>query len=342
MYTSSSSSKASLSSLLYNVNKQFRVSTSGPPDQPPLVAITGPTASGKSDLALAIAAVYDGEIVNCDSLQVYRGFDIGTAKLPPAERRGIPHHLIDILDPGEVFTAGEFARKARAAIAEITARRHLPTFAGGTGFYLRSLIHGLSPSPERNESLRNRLTAREQRRPGSLHRLLMRFDPQTAARIHSNDVAKTMRALEICLLSREPASRVMAVTRDALTGYGVLKIALFPPRHSLCERIDRRTQRMFDAGLVSEVESLLASGVPEQAKPFESLGYRQALAVVRGELSLQQAITDTALRTRQYAKRQMTWFRHEPDIEIIEGFGDEASVIERAMTMVRAGFPDTA
>jgi tRNA dimethylallyltransferase len=326
---------------LYNVNKQFRVSSSSSPDHPLLVAIAGPTASGKSDLALAIAAAFHGEIVNCDSLQIYRGFDLGTAKLPAAGRRGIPHHLIDLLEPGEVFTAGAFARQARAAIAEITPLGHLPILAGGTGFYLRSLIHGLSPGPQRDDALRERLTAKEHQRPGSLHRLLARFDPQTAARIHPSDVHKTMRALEICLLSRRPASHVLAAEREGLTGYRVLKIGLFPPRQALYERIDRRTQRMFDAGLLSEVEALLARGVPAHAKPFESLGYRQALAVIRGELSLQQAIADTALRTRQYAKRQMTWFRHEPAIEIIEGFGDDAAVLATAHSLVLAGLPDT-
>lgn len=301
---------------------------------PALVAVAGPTGSGKSELALRIAAAFVGEIVNCDSLQIYRGFDIGTAKLPESERRGIPHHLIDLQAPDEIFTAGEFARQARRVTSAIAQRGHLAILAGGTGFYLRSLIHGLSPGPERDEGLRERLTAREGRRPGSLHRLLRRFDPATASRIHPNDVPKTMRAVEICLLSRQPASAVLAQERDALTGFRVLKIGLFPPREALYERIQMRTERMFRDGLVEEVKSLLAAGVSTEVKPFESLGYRQALRVVRGGMSVEQAIFDTALRTRQYAKRQMTWFRREPGIEIVGGFGDDEEIIDMVLERV--------
>lgn len=304
-------------------------------DKPPLIAIAGPTASGKSQLALQIALACGGEIVNCDSLQVYRGFNIGTAKVPDPERRGVPHHLIDLIDPCDVFTAGEFARHARRLISEITQRRKLPILAGGTGFYLRSLIHGLSPGPQRDENLRIRLATRERRHPGSLHRLLRRFDAPTAARIHANDVPKTMRALEICLLSQRPASQVLAQEREALTGYRLLKLGLFPPRDTLYNRIQLRTERMFREGLLDEVESLLAGGVPANAKPFASLGYRQALQVLRGDIDVSQAIFDTELRTRQYAKRQLTWFRHEPAIQAIEGFGDDAQVIKEAVARVR-------
>jgi tRNA dimethylallyltransferase len=304
-------------------------------NDPLLVAVAGPTASGKSELALRIAAEAGGEIVNCDSLQVYRGFDIGTAKLAPAERRGIPHHLIDILAPGEIFTAGEFARRGRLEIAEIAGRGKLPILAGGTGFYLRTLIHGLAPGPQRDEALRERLARRERRRAGSLHRLLLRFDPASAARIHANDLPKTMRALEICLLSRQPASTVLAQERDALTGYRVLKIGLFPPRDELYRRIDSRTERMFHGGLMEEVERLLESGVPRDSKPFEALGYRQALQVLDGELSISQAIFHTAQLTRNYAKRQMTWFRREPEMSILNGFGDHDPVTVQALELVR-------
>ena len=325
---------------MYNVEKQFQVSlpASHIPTvsvDPPLVAVVGPTASGKSELAMRIAAEFRGEVVNCDSLQVYRGFDIGTAKLMEGERRGILHHLIDLHAPEEVFTAGEFARVAGSVIGEIAGRGHLPVLAGGTGFYLRSLIHGLAPGPQRDEGLRGRLAAREERRRGSLHRLLRRFDPVSAARIHENDVPKTMRGLEICLLSREPASAVLARERNVLEGYRVLKIGLFPPREVLYERIRLRTERMFHRGLVAEVERLLGSGVSPRVKPFESLGYRQALQVVRGEMSVEEAILDTALRTRQYAKRQMTWFRREPGIEVVSGFGDDEEVIGRVLERVR-------
>ena len=300
-----------------------------------MLAVLGPTASGKSELALRIAIAFQGEIVNCDSLQVYRGFDIGTAKLSGPERRGVPHHLIDMLDPRDMFTAGEFARQARCAIGDITRRGNLPILAGGTGFYLRSLVHGLSPGPTRDASLRERLTARERRRPGSVHRLLRRFDPVSAGRIHPNDIPKAMRALEICMVSRQPASVVLAQNREALEGYRVLKIGLFPPRDELYKRIERRTERMFREGLPAEVEALLAQGVPADAKPFESLGYRQALALLRGEMDVTQAIFDTALRTRQYAKRQLTWFRHEPDIQVVEGFGDNPKVVAEVMEKVR-------
>jgi tRNA dimethylallyltransferase len=316
---------------LYNVEKQFLVSL---PSSSPLIAIAGPTASGKTELALQIAARFDGEIVNCDSLQVYRGFDIGTAKLPERGWRGIPHHLIDIAGPDDLFTAGEFARQARCVIQDIASRGRLPILAGGTGFYLRSLIHGLSPGPQRDEDLRGRLARREDRRPGSIHRLLRRFDAASAARIHPNDVPKTMRALEICLLSRQPASAVLAREKDALTGFRVLKLGLFPPRETLYERIQSRTERMFAEGLIGEVESLLAAGVSPDAKPFESLGYRQALQVVRGEITVQDAIADTTLRTRQYAKRQLTWFRHEPEIRAVNGFGDDPEVLGEVLRIV--------
>jgi tRNA dimethylallyltransferase len=333
VYTSTRVEDEPFVSSLYNVEKQNKVSTSSA--DPPLIAVCGPTASGKSHLALEIALNFHGEIVNCDSLQVYRGFDLGTAKTPESDRLGIRHHLIDLHDPCDVFTAGEFARQARRVIQDITQRGNRPVLAGGTGFYLRSLIHGLSPGPERDASLRDRLSTRERRRPGSLHRLLRRFDPTTAARIHLNDVPKTMRALEICLLSHAPASMVQAREREALTGYRVLKIGLFPPRDELYRHIDLRTERMFGDGLVAEVETLLARGVPATAKPFESLGYRQALQVVRGDINVAQAIFDTALRTRQYAKRQLTWFRREPDLEVFNGFGDDPKVIAEVLERVR-------
>ncbi len=199
----------------------------------PLVAIAGPTGSGKSDLALALAERYRGEIVNCDSIQVYRGFDIGAAKLPEAARRGIPHHLIDIVGPGELFTAGEYARRAREALGEISARGRLPILAGGTGFYLRALLDGLFAGPTRDQAVRDRLAARETRRAGSLHRLLRRFDPAAAARIHPNDTPKVMRAVEIRMLSRRPATEMFGNGRQALTGYRTLKLGLLPDREAL-------------------------------------------------------------------------------------------------------------
>jgi tRNA dimethylallyltransferase len=276
----------------------------------PLICIVGPTGAGKSDLAIRMAERLDGEIVNCDSLQIYKGFDIGTAKVPIAERRGIPHHLIDVVEPENVFTAGEYSRQAREIVADITARGKIPIVAGGTGFYLRALLDGLSPMPGRDEQLRERLRGR------GLHRLLKRFDPVAAARIHANDEPKLMRALEVRILTGRPVAA--QTPPDPLTGYQVRKIGIFPPRAELYERLDRRCERMFANGLLDEVRGLLARGVPETAKPFESLGYRQALAVVQGKMDLAAAIADTQQATRNYAKRQMTWFRAENDIEVLE------------------------
>jgi tRNA dimethylallyltransferase len=292
----------------------------------PSIAITGPTGSGKSELALRVAERFGGEIVNCDSVQIFRYFDIGSAKLPVTERRGIPHHLIDVADPSEVFTAGEFARRGRVVMGEVAERGRLPVIAGGTGFYLRALIEGLAPGPERDEALRQRLTAREQARTGTVHRILQRLDPKTAERIHPNDLPKTMRAVEICLSARRKASEVMEGGRNALLGFRILKIGLFPDREELYKRLEARMERIFEAGLIEEVRAILARGYPPESKPFESIGYRQALQVVQGELSPRDALFYGRRATRQYAKRQMTWFRQERDIEVFSGFGDDPEI----------------
>ncbi|HKD05149.1 MAG TPA: tRNA (adenosine(37)-N6)-dimethylallyltransferase MiaA [Bryobacteraceae bacterium] len=299
-----------------------------------LVVIAGPTGSGKSELALTIAKRFRGEIVNCDSVQVYRYFDIGAAKTPVAERRGVPHHLIDALDPDETFTAGEFSRVGRRLLNEISDRGHLPVVAGGTGFYIRALIDGLAPGPERDEALRDRLTARERGGPGSLHRILRRFDPRTAARIHANDVPKTMRALEICLKARRPATEVFEAGRDALEGFRVMKIGLFPDREALYTRLESRLEQMFASGLIDEVGAILAKGFPESAKPFESIGYKQALQTIRGEISPRDALFYARRDTRRYAKRQMTWFRREPGLQILRGFGDDPEIMQRANELI--------
>ncbi len=303
---------------------------------PSLVAIVGPTGSGKSDLALKIARQFGGEILNCDSVQVYRHFNIGTAKTPEPEREGIPHHLIDAFNPNEIFTAGDYSRCGRKILHEITQRGKVAIVSGGTGFYVRALIDGLAPGPQRDQGLRVRLAAREQKRTGSLHRLLRRFDPVTAARIHAHDVPKVMRALEICLSSRRPAAEVFEGGRDALEGYAVLKIGLFPDRETLYGRLEGRLEKMFAEGLVEETAAILAMGYPETCKPFESIGYKQALQVVKGELSVKDALFYARRDTRRYAKRQMTWFRQEPGLEVIRGFGGEAATVERAEQLVRA------
>jgi len=299
-----------------------------------LVALAGPTGSGKSDLALLIAERFDGEIVNCDSLQVYRHFDIGTAKLPLAGRRGIRHHLIDILDPDQLFTAGEYARLAGAAIAEISARGRLPILAGGTGFYLRALLEGLFEGPVRDQPLRDRLRAREARRAGSLHRLLRRFDSAAARKIHANDIPKVTRALEICLLTRQPVTRLFERGRDALRGYRTLKLGLLPDRDALNPRLDARCAWMFEHGLVEEVRGILALGFPPACKPFESHGYKQAMQLIHGELGLRDAVFYAQRNTRHYAKRQITWFRRERELQWLKGFGEASDIRQAALLRV--------
>ena len=304
-------------------------------EQHKFLAILGPTGSGKSALALRLAAEFSGEVVNCDSLQMYRYFDIGTAKLTAPERQDIPHHLIDVLDPDQVFTAGEYARLARGLLGEISARGRVPVVAGGTGFYFRALLDGLFPGPPRDQALRDRLAARERRRPGSLFRLLRRFDPEAARRIHPHDLPKLTRALEVCLLTRHAMTDMFREGRDALQGYRVLKIGLSPPRDELYQRIDERAAQMFQAGLLDEVRAILARGFPPSAKPFESHGYRQALQLLNGELSLKDAIFYAQRNTRRYAKRQMTWFRQEQAVNWVSGFGGAPQSQQAAIACVR-------
>jgi tRNA dimethylallyltransferase len=293
-----------------------------------LATVVGPTGSGKSALALCLAQQFGGEIVNCDSLQLYRGFDVGTAKTPPADRRGIPHHLFDVLTPQESYSAGEYAREARKVVAEIAGRGQLPIVVGGTGFYLRALLEGLPALPGRDERLRQRLQDRERLRPGSLHRLLTRLEPGAAARIHARDVQKTMRALEVRLLTQR-ALPPPAEAR-ALEGYSVIKLGLDPDRAALQQRLEKRTRIMFQTGLIQEIQSLLAGGATGSEKPFEALGYKQALLHWRGALTQEQAIESTIVETRQYAKRQRTWFRRDPEIRWLSGFGEDAEILAQA------------
>ena len=273
--------------------------------------------------------------MNCDSLQVYRHFDIGTAKLLADERRGVPHHLIDILDPDALFTAGEFARVGREVVAGITARGRLPIVCGGTGFYLRALVDGLFAGPSRDQVLRDRLAARQKRRPGSLHRVLRRLDPAAAEKIHPNDVPKVMRALEVCVLMRRPVTELFQQGRTPLTGYRVLKLGLLPDRAALYQRLDARCARMFAGGLVEETRRILAAGFAETIKPFESHGYKQALQLIRGELNPREALFYAQRKTRNYAKRQITWWRREPSLVWLRGFGDDPAAIEEASARVR-------
>lgn len=305
----------------------------------PLVVILGPTGSGKSDLALRIAETFNGEIVNSDSLQLYRYLDVGTAKTPPSERRGIPHHLIDILEPAEVFTAGEYARRARPILSEIADCGRLPIVVGGTGFYVRALLEGLMPAPAANDALRRRLNAREERHPGSLHRILRRFDGAAAQRIHANDRKKLIRALELCLSARRPVSELHRMSRDRLTGFGPIKLGLDPPREALYTRLDERSRQIFEHGIVEEVRGILARGIPACAKALESIGYKEALRVIAGDLTPSEAVELTQRNTRRYAKRQMTWFRRESGVFWLGGFGSDTDVQDSALAHLDKNLP---
>ncbi|MBL8177208.1 MAG: tRNA (adenosine(37)-N6)-dimethylallyltransferase MiaA [Bryobacterales bacterium] len=305
----------------------------------PLVAIVGPTGAGKSALALHLAGAFRAEIVNCDSLQVFRQFDIGTAKVTAAERAAAPHHLLDIVDPEGLFTAGDYARLGREALAAIAGRNNVPMIVGGTGFYLKALLDGLFEGPQRDEALRQRLAVREQKRAGSLHRLLRRFDAAAAGRIHANDKNKTMRAVEICLLARRPVSELFRQGTAKLEGFAPILIGLDPPRAELYERLNRRAAAMFEEGLVEEVRGILARGVRASAKPFESLGYRQALAVVEGKCTWAEAVEDTQKQTRHYAKRQWTWFKRDTRVSWIPGFGHWPQTQQNALLTVVTQFP---
>ena len=301
--------------------------------EPLVVLLLGPTGSGKTALSLALAERFDGEIVSCDSVAVYRGMDLGTAK-PTAEERGrVPHYLIDVADPSEAFTAGEYSRRGRAALREIAGRGRLPIFTGGTGLYLRALTDGLFAGPARQEELRERLRRSGDRHGGAwLHRILMRIDPASGERIHANDTAKVIRAIEVCLSARRPMSHMLA--RDPLTGFRLLRIGLNPPRAALYERLNARCAEMFQAGLVDETRQLLARY--GRVKALDSLGYRQALAVLAGALTLEDALKAAQQGHRNYAKRQLTWFRREPEVHWIEAFGDDPQTVIRAENLVRS------
>lgn len=296
----------------------------------PLLVVLGPTGSGKSNLAMALAE-RGGEVVNFDSVQIYRGFDVGSAKLTESERRGIPHHLIDLAEADEEITAGSYGQYAAQVLADISDRGHVPVLAGGTGFYLKALLEGLSPAPQRDEYLRRRLENVWGRRPLALSRFLRRFDPETALRIHQNDRQKLVRAVEMMILEQRPASHTQALPRRGLAGYSVIKLGLNPDRKALYERIDRRTELMFENGLIEETAALLQSGIPAEAKPMQSLGYKQAVGVLSGCYSLDQAIAECQTRTRQYAKRQLTWFRREADVHWLHGFGSDAAIQVEAL-----------
>jgi len=326
--------------------------SSSPLDESPdplAVLLLGPTGSGKTALSLALGERFGGEIVSCDSVAVYRGMDLGTAKPSKEEQARLPHHLIDVVDPDQPFTAGEYSRQARAVLREIASRGRLPIVTGGTGLYLRALTEGLFAAPQRHDELRKRLeSSRAKHGEAWLHRLLQRLDAASAERIHSNDAAKLMRAIEVCLTARKPLSQILEDrerARDPLTGFRLLRIGLnpprqalpsregLPPREGLYDRLNRRAEAIFAAGLIDETRGLLDRFGP--VKALDSLGYRQAQSVLNGELSLPQAVAAAQQGHRNYAKRQLTWFRREPEVHWIAGFGDEPETLRLAAELVQ-------
>jgi tRNA dimethylallyltransferase len=302
--------------------------------EPLLVVILGPTGSGKTALSLRLAREFCGEIVNCDSVAMYREFDIGTAKPSPEERAQAPHHLFDFVEPTVEMTAGEYARQARRALAEISSRQHLPIVVGGTGLYLRALLEGLFAGPQRSEELRERLRARvEERGTQYLHRILKRLDRVSAEKVHPNDAPKLIRAIEVCLASRQKMSELWKQGRDPLKGFRILRLGLDPERAALYERINRRARQMFESGLVEEAAHILQKHGPA-ARPLTSLGYKQAIQFLRSELTRDQALEAAQQAHRNYAKRQVTWFRREPNVSWLKGFGDEWETQQAAVRAV--------
>ena len=309
---------------------------------PLLVVVVGPTASGKTSLSLAMAERFEGEIVNCDSVAMYREFEVGTAKPAAAERLRAPHHLLDFVAPTQHITAGQYARQARQVIKEIDSRGHLPMVVGGSGLYLRALVEGLFPGPQRSEKLRQRLRERHASRGSNhLHRLLYRLDRAAAENIHANDTPKLIRAIEICLASRRKMTELWQQQgRDPLLGFRILRIGLDPDRNALYERINQRAQNMFEHGLIQESETLLQK-YGGAARPLTSLGYRQAVVFLHGDLSRVQALEAAQQAHRNYAKRQMTWFRREPEVTWLNGFGSDPRIQRAATDLVKASLrPD--
>ena len=302
----------------------------------PLIAILGPTATGKSALGLAIAERYHGEIVNCDSTAVYRGFDIGTDKTPVPDRRGVPHHLIDIADPTEEYTAARFGHDAAAAIRDILGRKRLPVLVGGTGFYYRALTRGLFPGPGKDAVLRARLERVADRKGvEALHRLVGRVDPPSALRIQPRDRKRLIRALEVFFQTGRPLTAHFDATVSPLDpDVAVTAVALHMPAPWLAERLARRVDEQFDAGLLDEIKGLLAAGVPPDARPFGGLVYRQAMDHLRGVRDEAATRALIAQENRRYARRQLIWFRKEPNLVWFEGPGTSPDVQHSVICML--------
>jgi len=293
----------------------------------PLIVVVGPTASGKSALAVALAKALQGEIIACDSTQLYRGVNIGTAKPSAEERQGVVHHLIDVLDASEAATAGGYRDLALAVLEELRKRSRLPILAVGTGLYMRALLEGLADLPLRSEELRERLRESSGKHGAMhLHRVLRRMDAEAAAKIAPTDEQKLIRAIEVCILTRKPISEVHRAGRSPLQGWRTLKVGLMPSREMLYGRIDARTEAMLASGWLAEVRGLLEAGTAENAKIFDFIGYREMLGVLHGDLTIEKARTAIQLATRHYAKRQMTWFRKDKSIRWFAGAGDDAGV----------------
>jgi tRNA dimethylallyltransferase len=301
------------------------------PTDPLLVVLLGPTASGKTSLSLALAEHGNGEIVSCDSVALYREFNVGTAKPTPAERERVPHHLIDIAEATEAVTAGDYARRARQSLAEIRTRQKLPIVVGGTGLYLRALLDGLFAGPQRSEELRERLRERAQTGgPAHLHKILRRLDAAAAGKIHVNDTPKIIRAVEVCLSAQAPMTRLWGKSRAPLAGFRILRFGLNPERAALYARINQRCQQMFEEGLIEETKLLLEKYGPAPW-PLSALGYKQAVQYLRGELRRRQALEAAQQAHRNYAKRQMTWFRREPDVQWLAGFGNDPLIAREVL-----------
>jgi tRNA dimethylallyltransferase len=302
----------------------------------PLVVIAGPTASGKSGLAIHLAEALDGEVVSCDSVAVYRLMDIGAAKPSAEELALVPHHCLDLYWPDEACTAGDYMRHAREAVAGIRSRGRVPIVAGGTGLYLRALLEGLAPSPQRDEKLRERLRSRAAQHGSAwLHRVLARLDARAAAAIHANDLPKLIRAIEVTLAARQPQTELWQAGREPLRGYRVLQLGLAPERLALYARINARAAAMFERGLLAET-AMLRERYGDACRSLGALGYLQAMQVLRGESSLEDAVAAAQQGHRNYAKRQGTWFRREPAMQWLAGFGDDAAVRAEALQRTRA------